>query len=54
MWSTDAKLIHNQNPLKLPEINRERWSLRAATWQEYNDNEPALFRPIGLEVSSPG
>jgi hypothetical protein len=44
MWDSDAKLLRNTNPLKLPELSRERWSLRAATWQEYNDNERARWR----------
>ena len=54
MWDSDSKLLRNTNPLKLPELSRERWSLRAATWQEYNDNERARWREWFEWATAPG
>ncbi|MBS0196473.1 MAG: pentapeptide repeat-containing protein [Planctomycetes bacterium] len=44
MWDTNSKILRNVHPEKLPVQLRERWSLRAATWEEYSEDERRRWR----------
>jgi hypothetical protein len=44
MWDTNTKLLRNMHPSRLPAAQRERWTLKSASWDEYSEDERRRWR----------